>query len=235
MVFLNRNVKPNSVIMVLFSNMSMLVLIASATAFLSAIPLVTTESQCLEEDKNGHRLICYTIHSDYPINCTALTKQNATNVTYTCYAWTLSIFGVAFAAAMGIFKFTVVFVTNYVRLFDCIQNRGKHWKKAWKCLVMFVACICTLITIVHNYVNVIYLGRHKTSDNYLKILGLYTSLLINYKPLPMWLCLGLAYMTWYRYLEEHCEQAEYCTLSPDQLPPGSSPQQERQVTENEAT
>ena len=58
--------------------------------------------------------------------------------------------------------------------------------------------------------------------------------LCEYTYLPTWLCLGLAVVTY--YLEEHCKQAEYGTLSPDQLPPLSPlPQQESQPRSPQVT
>ena len=165
-VFLNRDLNDHFCVLLVFSLLSILVLAASATAFLTSIPLETTGTQCLEEDKNGYPLLCYTEDSAYPEDCTNInhtsitlyfTKNksdsclellsytdirdfpenftNSTNYTktniahYTCYSWTLHIFGVAFASAIGVFKLATIFTTTYVRMSEwCLIKSSRYVK-----------------------------------------------------------------------------------------------------------
>ena len=81
-VFLNRYLNDHSVFLQVFSSLSILVLVASATIFLTSFSPLPTGGQCLKEDKNGHSLLCYTDNSAYPKNCSNLTNHAEANVAY---------------------------------------------------------------------------------------------------------------------------------------------------------
>ena len=124
-VFLNRKVENDRVIISSFAFMSIAVLLASAMAFFTSVPRVTYDTQCLEKNSNNHPLYCYTYESNYPINCTSLTDQERSKEEYTCYAWTLDIFSIACVAAVTVFKLAIKIATYYVRF-------GEMWLKACK-------------------------------------------------------------------------------------------------------
>ena len=244
-VFLNRNLNDHFVFLLVFSLLSLLVLAASATAFLTSFSPVPTGAQCLEEDKFGHSLLCYADDSAYPENCsnsiisfyallmhtdnsdylkhyTHLTTLEA-NITYTCYPWTIRIFAVAFASAMGVFKFAIFFTTAYVQICDwCLRNCSSPCKigRICKWTVMIGLGLSGVICLLRAFYSLGTIMSNR-SPNVIAELLTKISELCEYTYLPAWLCLGLAVVTW--YLEEHCKQAEFNTLSPDQLPPPSSP------------
>ena len=290
-VFLNRNLNDRFAFLLVFSLLSIVVLATSAAAFLTCFSPVPTGTRCLEEDKNGNSLICYTDNSAYPANCSNLTNHaeanvayyvesisqsfcdtefegsdypencsNSTNhtganfafyikeftnmqsptdnsgypenytnsttgasVTYTCYPWTIRTFGVAFASAMGVFKFAIFFMTAVVKIGDwCIRNCSSSCKIRnickWTIIVGlgFFVVICLLQTGYSLFIIV-----NNESTDRIAQLRTKISKFSEYTYLPVWLCLGLAVVTC--YLEEHCQQAEFNTLSPDQLPPPPSP------------
>ena len=302
--FLNRNLNDHLAFLLVFSLLSIVILAASGTAFLTSFSPVPTEAQCLEEDKFGHSLICYTDNSAYPENCRNLTNHvhtevnvawwfrsisqppavydtegsdhskhytnsttedsdycsnpnisfyafilrtdnvssdypdnytNSTNltdttVTYTCYPWTIRTFGVAFASAMGVFKFAIFFTTAYVQIGDwCLRNCSTPCKigKIFKWIVMIGLSLSGVICLLQAFYsfgdimidNPTDIMSYFPSDVALQLLTKISEL-CEYTYLPVWLCLGLAVVTW--YLEEHCKQAEFNTLSPDQLPPPPS-------------
>ena len=275
--FLNRNLNDHLAFLLVFSLLSIVILAASATAFLTSFSPVPTEAQCLEEDKFGHSLICYTDSSAYPANCSIsqslafcdtegsdhskhytnstteynnyysnptnipilrerrsifptdnsdypdnyTTSTTGANVIYTCYPWTIRTFGVAFASAMGVFKFAIFFTTAVVKIGDwCLRNCSSSCKIRkickWTIIVGlgFFAVICLLQTGYSLFVT------NESTDRITQLLTKISGL-CEYTYLPTWLCLGLAVVT--LYLEEHCKQAEFNTLSPDQLPPPPSP------------
>lgn len=274
--FLNRNLNDHFAFLLVFSLLSIVILAASGTAFLTSFSPVPTEAQCLEEDKFGHSLICYTDSSAYPANCGIsqspplcdtegsdhsthytnsttedsdyysnttnipfqgerysiisavysdkyTTSTTGANVIYTCYPWTIQTFGVAFASAMGVFKFAIFFTTAVVKIGDwCIRNCSSSCKIRWICkwtvivvLGLFVGfCLFktgySLFVIVNN-----------ESTDCIAQLKTKISEFSEYTYLPVWLCSGLAVVIW--YLEEYCKRTEFNTLSPDQLPPPLSP------------
>ena len=282
-----------------------MILAASATAFLTSFSPVPTGGQCLEEDKSGHSLLCYTDNSAYPENCSNLTNhaeanvayydyyheyesfysisqspafcdtkdsdnpENCTlhikeftkmqshslfhtdnsdypenyttstnhtgaNITYACYPWTIRTFAVAFASAMGVFKFAIFFTTAYVQIGDwCLRNCSSSCKVGrickWICkwTVMISLGLFAVICILQALYSLGAIIINNSHDAIPQLLFIKICELCEYTYLPTWLCLGLAVVTY--YLEEHCKQAEYGTLSPDQLPPPSPlPQQESQ-------
>ena len=281
-VFINRNLKDHFAFLLFFSLLSLLVLAASAAAFLTSFSPVHTGTQCLKEDKFGHSLLCYADNSAYPENCSNLTNHaeanvashmhsgishsssycctedsdypengsnsishctlfihtsnsdylegytNSTNltgdnVTYICYPWTIQIFAVAFASAMGVFKFAIFCTTFYVQIGDwCLRNCSSPCKlgKICKWIVMIGLSLSGVICLLRGFFS---LGAIMSylPPNVVEQLWTKTSELCEYTYLPTWLCLGLAVVT--LYLEEHCKQAEFNTLSPDQLPPPPSP------------
>lgn len=298
-VFLNRNLNDHFAFLLVFSLLSILVLAASATAFLTSFSPVSTGTQCLEEDKNGHSLLCYTDNSaypencsnltnhaeanvalyigsisqsrtfcdtedsdnsencnnstnhtganftfcikeftnmqshslfhtdnsDYPVNYTNSTNRTGANITYTCYPWTIRTFGVAFASAMGIFKFAIFFTTAYVQISDwCFRNCCSSCKigRICKWTVMIGLGLSGVICLLQTCYSFVIM-TNKSPKNMTELLTMISEL-SEYTYLPMWLCLGLAVITW--NLEEYCKQTEFNTLSPDQLPPPSPlPQQ----------
>lgn len=261
-VFLNRDLNGHCCILLVFSLLSILVLAASA--FLTSIPLVTTGTQCLEVDKNGYPLLCYTKDSAYPEDCTNInhtsitlyfTKNtsdsclqllsytdirdfpenftNSTNYTeaniahYTCYSWTLHIFGVAFASATGVFKLAIVFTTAYVRMSEwCLIKSSRYVK--W--ISVFGLCGCGVMCLIcYGCYSLFVINSSKLTDRPLdQAFSIVVSNLLEYTYLPLWMCLGFAVITW--KMEAYCKQTEYCTLfrSKQIPPPRQLPEQERQ-------
>ena len=285
-VFLNRNLNDHFAFLLVFSLLSIVVLATSAAAFLTCFSPVPTGTRCLEEDKNGNSLICYTDSNAYPANCSNLTNHaeanvayyvesisqsfcdtefegsdypencsNSTNhtganfafyikeftnmqsptdnsgypenytnsttgasVTYTCYPWTIRTFGVAFASAMGVFKFAIFFTTAYVQICEwCLRNCSSPCKigRICKWIVMIGLGLSGAICLLRAFYSLGAIMSYFPPDVVAQLLTTIIEL-CEYTYLPTWLCLGLAVVTY--YLKEHCKQAEFNTLSPDQLP-----------------
>lgn len=224
-VFLNRNLNDHFWIMLLFSLMSFAVLAVSAMAFFNSFPLVITNSQCLEEDKNGHPLYCYEDNSPYPKNCTNSTNHVEANIVYTCYSRAIDIFGVAFASATGVFKFSIFFITAYIRMSEwCLMKSSRCVKCKWISIIVLIVIQSICVIGGDSYVlsTVMTVTTNFSFTSVLAIL----SMTVEYTYLPFWICTLLIFLAF--NLEAHCNQKEFNTLSPDQLPP-SSPllQQER--------
>ena len=208
-VLLNRNVHDNSKILRSFFFMSCMIFGASALAFVTSVPLVSTGATCLDND-TSLTYFCYKHDSQYPEDCTNSTNQDGANITYTCYALSLPIFGTAFSAAWGIFKISIVFTTCYVQL-------GENFLTTFKNRVCNVCKWFTLLllgTIVIVFLSPLPCDIYNTvTERDLSTMKKYAG----YWYLPMWLCLGFSFVTY--FLEPHCKQPEYNTLSPDQFPP----------------
>lgn len=214
-VFLNRNVQDNSVILLCFSVMSGIILLASALAFLNSIPLVTAGTDYLGGDSNSQSLICYT-HECYSIDYTNLTYQNEANITMSCYVWSLNIFGVACAATVSIFKLAVLITTIYVQAGELLLKVFKNRKRIinfCKWIAMIILGVIAGISVGIAIYNVYVIATGRDLSTMVKECA-------GYLYLPMWLCLGLSLVT--LNLEAHCKQPEYNTSSPD-----PSPQRER--------
>ena len=224
-VFLNRDLNDHCWIMPLFSLMSFAVLAASAMVFFNSFPLVITNSQCLEEDKNGHPLYCYEDNSPYPKNCTNSTNHVEANIVYTCYSRAIDIFGVASASAMGVFKFSIFFITAYIRMSEwCLTKSSRCVKCKWISIIVLIVIQSICVIGGDSYVlsTVMTVTTNFSFTSVLAIL----SMTVEYTYLPFWICMLLIFLAF--NLEAHCNQEEFNTLSPDQLP-SSSPllQQER--------
>ena len=179
-------------------------------------------------NKSNHclELLSYADIRDYPENSTNSTNYMDANIThYTCYAWTLHIFGVAFASALGVYKLAIVFTTVYIQMSEwCLINCSKCVKYKW--ISIFVLVICDVICLLYYCYSLSVMLSSKTTYASQAVLTV-VSMLVEYTYLPLWVCLGLAVVTW--KLEAYCKQTEYCTLSPDQWPPPSQlPEQEHQ-------
>ena len=224
-VFLNRNLNDHCWIMLFFSLMSYAVLAASAMAFFNSFPLVITNSQCLEEDKNGHPLYCYEDNSPYPKNCTNSTNHVEANIVYTCYSWAIGIFGVAFASATGVLQFSIFFITAYIRMSEwCLMKCSCCVKCKWISIIVLIV-IYILCAIGSDFYVLSTVKTVTTNFSFTSVLDI-LRMTVEYTYLPLWICLSLSFLAF--NLEAHCNQKEFNTLSPDQLPP-SSPllQQER--------
>ena len=204
LLFLNRDVKDDSTILKIFVLMSALILGASAVAFISSVPLVTTGSVCLEQGNSSYSLFCYT-HEGDPVDC-----ANQTEATITCYALSLHIFGVACSAAWAIFKLAILITTAYVRVSEAFLQYTKNKKCVITCTrtVLFILTVIACVSIGADiiFTTLIYRGSMADLTKY-----------VQYWYLPLWLCFGLIPIT--LNLEEHCKQTQYNTLSPDQFPP----------------
>lgn len=218
LVLLNRKVENNPVILSSFAFMSVMVLTASAMAFLTSVPRVTYDTQCIEKNSNNHPLYCYDRGSDYPDNCTSLTSQERAKAEYTCYACTLDVFSIACVAAVTVFKLAVAITTYYVQF-------GEMWLKACKgrkCIngvcksmiwLLLGACGGGSVAIAVYRLLGSLIREIRGPVQFFSFLNEYAG----YVYLPMWLCIGLILITW--KLEAHCMQQEYSTLSESQIPP----------------
>lgn len=221
--FLNRKVEDNSWIVYFFYFICFATLAASALAFLSSIPLVTTESDCLEKDSRGHPLYCYKNEDNYPVDCTTPTNQKGTKDKYTCYAWTQDIFSIAFAAALAISTSTVAFLTFCIRLGEMYLKLFKNVKccnKACKYIWTVILAICAIFSFCLTICNLIDVFITECSCSYTQCIVQFLTVVnkfVEYQALPMWVFVGLIIITW--NLEEYCEQEGHIPVPYQQLLP----------------
>lgn len=224
-LLLNRNIKERSRIMPSFSVMSFMIFAASAMAIFTYVPLVIIGPECLEKDSNGRPLFCYTNESNNSVNCSLLSQSEANfsnGAMFICKAWTLDIFGVAFAAAMTIFKLAIVITTAYVRIGEWCLKASKCKKSIATTLKVIISVLLVVIIIASfgiHVVNsiVIPIGAAGIINDSVRHILTVTHKYSGYLFMPFFVCLGLVCITW--NLQAHCEQMEYNTLSPDQEPP----------------
>ena len=212
LLFLNRDVNDDSPILKVFVVMSALILSGSAIALISSVPQVTTGAVCCEQCNSSHSLFCYTLEGD-PVDC-----ANQTEASITCYGLSLHIFGVACSAAWAIFKLAIIITTVYIRAGEAFLQYTKNKKCVSTCrrIVMVILGGIVVVSIIIDACISFIIAANRDP------LAWFTNY-ARYWYLPVWLCVGLIAITW--YLEAHCKQTQYNTLSPDQFPPNPLPQQ----------
>ena len=86
--------------------------------------------ECLEKDKHGRSLFCYSnssiIDSNLPVDCANYTVTELKELAFQCYAIAVPGLGIAAAAALGLAKVAIVVVTIYVEVTEGIFMLTKN-------------------------------------------------------------------------------------------------------------
>ena len=212
-LFLDRNIENQSRLKYALHSLGFSILLVSALVFFRLFP-VALSSECLEKDALLRSLFCYTNQSDFPVDCiefaTNTTREASDSSTVVCYALSTSI-GLAVAAALGFAKLVAGLVTAYVRASEYWLT--KEWKKEkWKKYCFFTLSIIAfaVVTGVAFAYASISIGA-RISNTTGELVARYAYIFL---PAIAFFPFCIIVLT----LETHCQQDQYSTLSPDQIP-----------------
>ena len=240
-LLLNRKIEDNykSTVMEIFSFMSLAVALASVQGFFSCIPLVTTRSDCHEKDDSSHPLFCYTNISYYPITCTNLANQTGAKDEFTCYALSLDIIGIAFAAALTIYSTAVAIIVVCFRIVEYMLKNCKNGIDRDNCrcnntftcerlckyigtlilgIIATISAFATICDLIVSFKNACSISNTQCATQ----IFISVNSLMSYWTLPASLSVGLIVISW--KLKKHCEEKEYYALLSDQQPQMDQPQ-----------
>ena len=209
-LFLDRDIE-NLKLKGAFYSLAFSILLASALVFFRFFP-VALSGECLEKDALLRPLFCYTNQSDFPVDCAKFTnnttKEFSDSLEVVCYALSTSV-GLAFAAALGFAELVAVLVTAYVRA-------SEFWlkKKRNRCCFIILSLIAfAVVTGVAAAYVVISVGGKLSNTPVAtgEIVARYAYIFLPAIALFPFCIIAST-------LNTHCQQDQYSTLSPDQIP-----------------
>ena len=184
--------------------------------------------ECLEKDALLRPLFCYTKQSNFPVDCIKFansTIKASDSFEVVCYALSTSV-GLAFAAAFGFAKLVAVLVTVYVRASEFwLTKKWKRtkwnkycfiiWKKKWNrfCFIILSILAFAMVTGVAAVYVIISIGAtiSNTPEAKGEIVASFAYIFLPAIAFPPFIIMALT-------LDTHCQQNQYSTLSPDQIP-----------------
>ena len=205
-LFLDRDIK-NLKLKGAFYSFAFSILSASALVFFRLFP-VALSGECLEKDAFLRPLFCYT-NKNYPVNCSEIVNNTTGESSeVVCYALSTNI-GLAVAAAVGFAELVAGLVTVYVRA-------SEYWlKKKWNwCCFIILSIIAFLVVGVVVFVYV-YISIGATISNTPEARGV---LVARFAYIILPVIAFLPFIIIVLTLDTHCQQDQYSTLSPDQIP-----------------
>ena len=242
MVFLNRKVENNLVIVPSFCSLGFNILCTASMVFLRYFP-VEDSVKCLETDRHGRSLFCYLSNSSSPVDCANYSLTELRELHFECYAVALPGLGIAVAAALGLVKVATMGVTFYIKAIESLFMLTKNQQRATGVRSIIDKRICAknkFITIVSYALLCIVatvLSTAPAIQLYLKINSDSPLILIQklyyvaYTLLPLLICIPL--MSVIFQLSKHCDKGEYASFAADQRPPNPSDWDEESATEEQ--
>ena len=235
MVFLDRKVENNWVIISAFCSLACSIYSASAILFFYYFP-VEESAECLEKDQHKRTLFCYSNSSSdpsSPVDCAQYNVTELHELHFQCYAIALPGLGIAVAAALGLAKVATVSITLYIKIstgtFKMTKNHSRKLKKCCCCCmpqwclsrvcvnkfyIYSIFVILLLVSFISCGLIAQHYIMHSTFENVDPIIYLYTFACAF---LPMLTAIPLLRIT--KVLEGHCTQGEYASCALDQRPP----------------
>ena len=210
-LFLDRDIENQLKLKGAFYSLAFSILSASALVFFRLFPVALSD-ECLEKDALLRPLFCYTNQSNFPVDCAEFTnnttREFGDSFEVVCYALSTNV-GLAVAAAVGFAKVVAVLVTVYARA-------GEYWfKKEWNrwCFIILSIIAFAVVTGVAAVYVIISIGAtiRNTPEATGELFARYV-----YIFLPVLAVIPFGFIAW--TLDTHCQQNQYSTLSPDQVP-----------------
>ena len=231
MVFLDRKVENNLLLILAFCFIALSIFYASAMVFVRYFPVEKSE-ECLEKDSHGQPLFCY-INASFtnpslPVDCANYTVTELQELEFECYALTFpGGLGIAVAAALGLAKVGIVGISIFIKVSEGILKSAKD-KPCANRLYRICSMLLLLLAMLALLISMNILAN--TSKTTRKLL----QQLVAYIVLPLLLCAPLFSII--RKLKDHCDRGEYISFAADQRPIDQSDRDEESessVTEGE--
>ena len=232
MLFLDRKVENNLVLIAAFYSIVASIFCSSAMVFLRYFP-VERSTECLEKDNHGRSLFCYSYGNSslnnysLPVDCASYSVTELRELEFDCYAISIPGLGIAVAAALGLAKVGIVGVTICVKITEGFFNMTKSppQKLQEACCYsnvsrmranMIYISICVAVLFNVSFIiflsGLVFIVFHDGTETHLMELVYYSA----YTILPWLICSPLMYVIF--YLSTHCDKGEYASLAADQRP-----------------
>ena len=157
MVFLDRKVENDLVLVAAFCSIVYIIFGLSALMFIQYFPVhVEYSEECHEVDNNGRALFCYVRGSNSSplLNCS---MHSQIGIQLNCYAIAFPGFGIGIAAAFGFAKVAIMGITIFVRIAERVftmtmksSRKLQEWHhcRSNTCLLSIGLQICANITFI---------------------------------------------------------------------------------------
>ena len=220
MVLLDRKVENNLVLVAAFCFTAFSIFCSSAMLFVRYFP-VDSSKECLEKDSHDRPVFCFINASltnpSCPVDCANYSVTELRELDFECYA--IGGLGIAVAAALGLAKVNILFVTIFVKVSEAFFKRAKNKKWNPKCayiLYTIVSIVIHLVFIASLFFMHIFTFEVTTSTNgklllrsryFLAYVAMFLPLLIVFSML----CIMVN-------MKAHCDKGEYTSFAADQRP-----------------
>ena len=209
-LFLDRNIENQLRLKGALYSLAFSILSASALVFFRLFP-VALSGECLEKDALLRPLFCYTNQSNFPVDCAEFansTIEASDSFEVICYALSTNV-GLAVAAAVGFAKVVAVLVTVYVRASEFWLKKNRN--QCCFCILSLIAfAVVTGVAAVYVIISV----GAKISNTPEATGVLVARFAYIFLPAIAFFPFCIIVLT----LNTHCQQDQYSTLSPDQIP-----------------
>ena len=232
MLFLDREVERSWPLIAAFCSIVYSIFCSFTMVFVRYFP-VEESNKCLEEDKHGRTLFCYSnsslINSSLPVDCADFSVTELQELKFQCYAIALPGLGIAVAAGLGLAKVAIAGITIYIKATEAffhfiasnIRQKLQQVYSTWMIIIIIVelvyCALSSIIIIIASYIifslGLQFIGFHTRTDSHPVHFFYYYA----YISLPWQICYPLVIITF--YLVPHCIKGEYISIVAEQRPP----------------